>query len=59
MFWTDIHASERGTIERAGMDGSERRVLANDVGWANGITVDYVRRKVVWIGKSSRLKLIN
>ena len=48
MFWTDIEA---GSIERAYMDGNERNVLADNVGWANGITVDYARRVIIWIGK--------
>ena len=47
MFWTD---SEAGSIEGAYMDGSKRTVLANNVGWANGITVDYARRVIIWIG---------
>ncbi|KAL5250879.1 hypothetical protein ACHWQZ_G016579 [Mnemiopsis leidyi] len=53
MFWTD---SEAGSIEGAFMDGSERTVLANNVGWANGITVDYARRVIIWIdaGKSDQ-----
>ena len=48
MFWTDIEA---GSIERAYMDSNERNVLADNVGWANGITVDYARRVIIWIGK--------
>ena len=48
MFWTDIEA---GSIERAYMDSTERNVLADNVGWANGITVDYARRVIIWIGK--------
>ena len=51
MFWTDIDAKEPGSIERAYMDGSGREVLADNVGWANGITVDYARRVIIWIGR--------
>ena len=50
MFWTDIDAKGPGSIERAYMDGSGREVLADNVGWANGITVDYARRVIIWIG---------
>jgi len=55
MFWSDIFSETEahGKIERASMDGTERTILADDVGWANGITVDYVRRKVIWIDAGS------
>lgn len=49
MFWTDIDTKEPGKIERARMDGTGREVLADNVGWANGITVDYARRVIIWI----------
>ena len=56
MFWTDIDTKEPGKIERARMDGTGREVLADNVGWANGITVDYARRVIIWIG--TRLSFI-
>lgn len=35
-------------IERANLDGSERKVLINtDLGWPNGLTLDYDARRPV------------
>ena len=51
MFWTDIDDVLPGKVECSQMDGSDRQVLANNVGWANGITLDYARRKIIWIGR--------
>lgn len=44
LFWTDWgHIAK---IERANMDGSERKVLINtDLGWPNGLTLDYDTRR--------------
>ena len=36
-------------IERAWMDGSNRETIVNDqLGWPNGLTIDYVMREVFW-----------
>ena len=51
MFWTDIAQEKPGSVERAYMDGTGREVLADNVGWANGITLDYARRVIIWIGR--------
>lgn len=44
LFWTDWgHIAK---IERANLDGSERKVLINtDLGWPNGLTLDYDTRR--------------
>ena len=48
MYWTDW--GRRARIERAGMDGSNRIVLHDtNLVWPNGLTLDYVQRKVYWI----------
>ena len=40
MYWTDWSPQSR--IEKAGMDGSNRRVIVDtgQGGWPNGLTVD-------------------
>ncbi|XP_076313100.1 LDL receptor protein 1 isoform X3 [Tachypleus tridentatus] len=41
--------SFRGKIERAYMDGSHREVFVKeDIQWPNGLTVDYVGKKLYW-----------
>lgn len=48
MYWTDWGSNSR--IERAGMDGSHRHsIVANDVKWPNGLTLDLVRKRVYWV----------
>eukprot|EP00116_Pleurobrachia_bachei_P007707 sb/3467969/ len=49
MFWTDIQGVLPGQVARSYMDGGDVTVLADDVGRANGITLDYARRMIVWI----------
>lgn len=46
LFWTDWgHVAK---IERANLDGSERKILINtDLGWPNGLTLDYDTRRSV------------
>ncbi|XP_013877868.1 very low-density lipoprotein receptor isoform X2 [Austrofundulus limnaeus] len=47
MFWTEIGNMVK--IERAGMDGSERRAVVNSsLGWPGGISVDYISERVYW-----------
>ena len=47
MFWTDW--GEEPKIERAEMDGSNRRVIIKqDIHWPNGLTLDYNNKKVYW-----------
>lgn len=45
LFWTDWgHIAK---IERAHLDGSDRKVLINtDLGWPNGLTLDYDTRRL-------------
>ncbi|XP_054906763.1 very low-density lipoprotein receptor [Poeciliopsis prolifica] len=47
MFWTEIGNVVK--IERAGMDGSERKAIVNSsLGWPGGITVDVLSDRVFW-----------
>lgn len=47
MFWTEV--GNVAKIERAGMDGSERREVVNgSLGWPGGITVDTMCNRVYW-----------
>ncbi|RXG68937.1 Low-density lipoprotein receptor, partial [Armadillidium vulgare] len=48
MFWTDWGVEAK--IERAGMDGNHREpIVTKDIRWPNGITVDFVLRKLYWV----------
>ena len=48
MFWCDWGAIPR--IERAGMDGSTRRIIVKDeVRWPNGLTIDLALDKLYWV----------
>nr|CAD7429275.1 unnamed protein product [Timema monikensis] len=46
MYWSDW--GDMGRIERAAMDGSRRTVLIGKLGRANGLTIDYVQRRLYW-----------
>ena len=47
MYWTDW--GKNAKIERANMDGTNRKVLVDtDLGWPNGISVDYDERRLYW-----------
>ena len=47
MFWTDW--GEAAKIERAGMDGSDRRlIISQNIYWPNGLTVDHYARRIYW-----------
>lgn len=47
MFWTDW--GQTAMIERAFMDGSERRAVHNvGLSQPNGITIDYAAQKIYW-----------
>lgn len=49
LFWSDWGSNPR--IEASGMDGSNRTVIieSDDVGWPNGLTIDYSDAKLYWI----------
>ena len=51
MYWTDWGGEAK--IERASMDGSDRRVL-HDTGltWPNGLTIDYTAQRIYWVDAS-------
>ena len=47
LYWTDWGTNPK--IERADLDGSNRKVLVNSsLRWPNGIAIDYVERKLYW-----------
>ncbi|XP_077601200.1 low-density lipoprotein receptor-related protein 2-like [Stigmatopora nigra] len=47
MFWTDFDNVPK--IERAGMDGSERRLVVNaSLGWPGGVAVDALTDRIYW-----------
>ena len=47
MYWTDW--GQPAKIEEASMDGSSRRVLHDtDLGWPNGLTIDYDTQTLYW-----------
>ena len=52
MFWTDWD-SDMPRIERATMAGHDRRMLFDVTltqgGWPNGLTIDYLERRIYWI----------
>lgn len=51
MYWTDW--GDAAKIERAGMDGSARRVLFDttnaEIAWPNGLTIDYYSETLYWV----------
>ena len=51
LFWTDWDASSP-RIEAASMSGVGRRTIHRETGnggWPNGLTVDYLERRILWI----------
>lgn len=51
LFWTDWDASSP-RIEAASMSGEGRRTIHKETGnggWPNGLTVDYLERRILWI----------
>lgn len=52
MYWTDW--SNVPKIERAAMDGTDRLVLIDDGGRANGLTIDYTERRIYWADLDNR-----
>jgi len=51
LFWTDWGSTAK--IERANLDGSDRRVIVNtSLTWPNGITIDYDRELIYWVDAS-------
>ena len=41
-------------IERAEMDGTNRSVLIENIGRANGLTIDYIERRIYWTDLDKR-----
>ena len=55
MFWTDW-GSERPQIERAGMDGTARKVIITEnVAWPNGLSLDLVTERMYWVDAKNNL----
>ena len=53
MFWTEIGNIVK--IERAGMDGSERKAVVNSsLGWPGGVAVDAISDRVYWTDERLR-----
>ncbi|KAI4875162.1 hypothetical protein NFI96_001329 [Prochilodus magdalenae] len=55
LFWTDWDAS-MPRIEAASMSGEGRRTIHKETGnggWPNGLTVDYLERRILWIDARS------
>ncbi|XP_049434253.1 very low-density lipoprotein receptor isoform X1 [Epinephelus fuscoguttatus] len=53
MFWTEIGNVVK--IERAGMDGSERKAVVNSsLGWPGGVAVDTISDRVYWTDERLR-----
>ena len=51
MYWTDW--GDIAKIERASMDGSDRRVLhSTGLTWPNGLTIDYPAQRIYWVDAS-------
>lgn len=51
LFWTDWDAS-LPRIEAASMSGEGRRTIHKETGsggWPNGLTVDYLELRILWI----------
>lgn len=47
LYWSDW--GQTPCIERAYLDGSQRKVIVfQDVGFPNGITIDYKERRLYW-----------
>lgn len=47
MYWSDW--GESPNIERAALDGSQRKIIvSHDLGFPNGITIDYKDRRLYW-----------
>lgn len=59
MFWSDWGPA--AVIERAGMDGSQRRVLVSkNLQWPNGLSVDGKRNRLYFVdGGTKTLEYIN
>lgn len=57
MYWTDWGNQPR--IERADMDGNNRlTVIANDLGWPNGLTIDKETRRLIWNDATTEVNLM-
>jgi len=53
MYWTDW--GEEAKIERAGMNGdlsTRTTVISEEISWPNGLTIDYLERKLYWVDAS-------
>ena len=60
MFFTDW-GNANARIDRAYMDGSEIYTLVDtNVGWPNGITVDFVLNRIYWVdGKFDYIETVD
>ena len=62
MFWTDWDG-KLPRIERATMYGKDRRNVFNVTtvkgGWPNGLTIDYLQRRIYWIDARYELDFVH
>lgn len=54
MYWTNW--GNHPKIERAGMDGSHRRVLfSKDLMWPNGLAIDHDKNRLYWVDGGTKV----
>lgn len=60
IFWSDW-IEKNPKIERANMDGSDRRLLISErLGWPNGIVLDLVNEQLYWCdAKTDKIEVTN
>lgn len=56
MYWSDW--GEKPKIERAGMDGSDRRdLISTNLTWPNGLAIDFEEKRLYWAdGGTSKIE---
>jgi len=53
MYWSDW--GPHGSISRAAMDGTQRSILIAKLERADGLTIDYMQRRLYWAELGSRV----
>ena len=46
MYWTEW--SEPSRLERASLDGTDRKIVIQGIGKVHAITLDFVEKKIYW-----------
>ena len=53
MYWSDW--GDKAKIERASMDGSNRKVIIKDnLTWPNGLAIDFDKKRLYWADAGTR-----